>query len=267
VTLFRRTAASSLPRRPMARPVESARPSGVIGSGAAALDGDHPTGATGATGAIGAAITALSTGTPLAGVVVRVDAWRVARPLVFWSVGAALAAGMALAIAGGAAGLAGQGAGQGNRSALDALVAVAPAANGAVSADAGPGSALLGGAINPIDLTVKGALVVVLLFVTLRVLRRVQGGSVPTDARIRVIESRTLGAKTQLHLVAIGARQVLIGATPGRLVTLAELSAEEVEAAGRLAPAASPRFARPGDAPVSRTFAAALGRAESGPDR
>jgi flagellar protein FliO/FliZ len=230
----------------MARPVGSARPSS----------------------AIGAAITALTTGTPLAGVVARLDAWRVGRPLAFWSASAALIGGLALAIAAGAASLSSRDAGQGNRSALDALAAVAPVANGAATAaDAGPGSALLGGAINPVDLIVKGALVVLLLFVTLRVLRRVQGGSVPADARIRVIESRTLGAKTQLHLVAIGARQVLIGATPGRLVTLAELSAEEVEAAGRLAPAASPRSAQPAAAPASGTFAAALGLAESGLER
>ena len=85
------------------------------------------------------------------------------------------------------------------------------------------------GSIDVVDLLVKGLLVIVLLFVTLRVLRRFQTGGTPAGARIRVLESRTIGPKATLHLVAIGDRQLVVGLTPGRLVTLAELSAVELD--------------------------------------
>jgi flagellar biosynthetic protein FliO len=85
------------------------------------------------------------------------------------------------------------------------------------------------GSIDVVDLLVKGLLVIVLLFVTLRVLRRFQTGGTPAGARIRVLESRTIGPKATLHLVAIGDRQLVVGLTPGRLVTLAELSADELD--------------------------------------
>jgi len=215
VTVLRRSAAPLLPRRPMARPVAPARPTDATDQATVAvLPGTQRHGAQ-AMAMAGRAIVTLAAGTPLARPIARLDAWRVRRPLVFWAVAATLAVGTAIAaLAGGAGfGLTGQTGGT-NRSALDAFTT-------ATTPTAVAPSSLLDGSIDPIDL------VIVLLFVTLRVLRKVQGGSVPADARIRVIESRTLGAKTQLHLVAIGDRQVLIGATPGRLVTLAELAADE----------------------------------------
>jgi flagellar biosynthetic protein FliO len=78
---------------------------------------------------------------------------------------------------------------------------------------------------------VKGLLVIVLLYITLRVLRRFQTGGASAGSRIRVLESRTIGPKATIHLVAIGDRQLVVGLTPGRLVTLAELSADEFDGA------------------------------------
>jgi flagellar protein FliO/FliZ len=119
--------------------------------------------------------------------------------------------------------------------------ASAPAGNGSAlalfgastDAQTGVGAGLpLGGAagsLDVIDLLFKGLLVVALLFITLRVLRRFQTGAVTAGARIRVLESRTLGPKATLHLVSVGDRQLVVGLTPGRLVTLAELPADDLD--------------------------------------
>jgi flagellar biogenesis protein FliO len=81
------------------------------------------------------------------------------------------------------------------------------------------------------DLGAKTLLVVALLFVTLRVLRRVQGSSTARGTgAMTVIESRTLGPKTQLHLVAVGDRRFVIGQSPSGLVSLGELDAAELPA-------------------------------------
>jgi len=87
------------------------------------------------------------------------------------------------------------------------------------------------GSIDIVDLVVKGLLVIVLLYITLRVLRRFQTGGASAGSRIRVLESRTIGPKATIHLVAIGDRQLVVGLTPGRLVTLAELSPDEIDGA------------------------------------
>jgi flagellar protein FliO/FliZ len=119
--------------------------------------------------------------------------------------------------------------------------ATAPAGNGSAlalfggSTDAQTGVAAglpLGGAagsLDVVDLLFKGLLVIALLFLTLRVLRRFQTGAVTAGARIRVLESRTLGPKATLHLVSVGDRQLVVGLTPGRLVTLAELPADDLD--------------------------------------
>jgi flagellar biosynthetic protein FliO len=88
------------------------------------------------------------------------------------------------------------------------------------------------GSLDIVDLLFKGILVIALLYITLRVLRRFQTGSTTSGARIRVLESRTIGPKATIHLVAVGDRQLVVGLTPGRRVTLAELSADELDAAG-----------------------------------
>jgi flagellar biogenesis protein FliO len=82
------------------------------------------------------------------------------------------------------------------------------------------------------DLGAKTLLVLVLLFATLRVLRRVQGaGPAKGTGQLTVLESRPLGPKTQLHLVAVGDRRIVIGQSPSGLVALGELDAAELPAA------------------------------------
>jgi flagellar biosynthetic protein FliO len=113
----------------------------------------------------------------------------------------------------------------GSRSALEALGGGLGGATGATAQLPAGGAA----SIDVVDLVVKGAFVVILLFITLRVLRRYQTGGSPAGARIRVIETRNLAPKATLHLVAIGERRLVVGLTPGRLVTLAELGPDEIE--------------------------------------
>ena len=81
------------------------------------------------------------------------------------------------------------------------------------------------------DLGAKTALVLALLFITLRVLRRAQGaGPARGSGQLTVLESRPLGPKTQLHLVAVGDRRLVIGQSPSGLVSLGELDAAELPA-------------------------------------
>jgi flagellar biogenesis protein FliO len=151
------------------------------------------------------------------------------RPALAVAIGAGILAAVVTAIGGrlstvpGATGSAAQPAG--STSALEAL-------GGGLGGASGASAQLPGGAtasIDVMDLIVKGVLVVILLFITLRVLRRYQTGGSPAGARIRVIESRTIAPKATLHLVAIGERRLVVGLTPGRLVTLAELGPDEIE--------------------------------------
>jgi len=82
-----------------------------------------------------------------------------------------------------------------------------------------------------LDLGAKTALVLVLLFVTLRVMRRVQNTApAKGTGTLSVLESRALGSKTQLHLVAVGDRRIVIGQSPSGLVALGELDAAELPA-------------------------------------
>jgi flagellar protein FliO/FliZ len=126
------------------------------------------------------------------------------------------------------AGAAGSAGSTGDASALS-LFDGPTAAQGGTAASLPLGSAA--GSIDIVDLVVKGLLVIVLLYITLRVLRRFQTGGASVGSRIRVLESRTIGPKATIHLVAIGDRQLVVGLTPGRLVTLAELSADEIDGA------------------------------------
>jgi len=77
-------------------------------------------------------------------------------------------------------------------------------------------------------LATKGVLVLALLLITLRVLRRVSSGTGSASARIVVLETRPLAQRATLHLVAIGERRLVLGLTPTGLVSLAELSADEL---------------------------------------
>ena len=85
-----------------------------------------------------------------------------------------------------------------------------------------------GGAFDPLDLLSKAAIVVALLYVTLRVLRRLQGGTTRGAGRIQVLESRPLAAKASLHLVEVGDRRLVVGLTPAGMVSLAELGADDL---------------------------------------
>lgn len=86
------------------------------------------------------------------------------------------------------------------------------------------------GGLNWIDLVTKGAIVLALLFITLRVLGRMQAAAPKRGAKLEVLESRPLAPKASLHLVAIGDRRLVVGLTPSGMVSLAELDAGELEA-------------------------------------
>ena len=80
-----------------------------------------------------------------------------------------------------------------------------------------------------LDVGGKTLLVLALLFVTLRVLRRAQGaGPAKGSGMLAVLESRPLGPKTQLHLIAVGDRRIVIGQSPAGLVALGEMDAAEL---------------------------------------
>jgi flagellar protein FliO/FliZ len=85
------------------------------------------------------------------------------------------------------------------------------------------------GGMNWIDLVTKGLIVLALLFITLRVLGRMQAGAPKKGNRMEVLESRPLAPKASLHLVAIGDRRLVIGLTPSGMVSLAELDATELQ--------------------------------------
>ena len=164
-----------------------------------------------------------------------------------------------------------------------------PAASG--TGDSSAASAVVGSAwgaaagIDPIDLITKGALVLVLLFITLRVLGRMQAGGPRRGGSLTVLESRTLASKASLHLVAVGDRRLVVGLTPGGMVALAELDAAELEDArtaespageAEAGPAGGPRtvVARPsgvalasGQAPLAGTLNALLAPIDNLTDR
>jgi flagellar biogenesis protein FliO len=86
------------------------------------------------------------------------------------------------------------------------------------------------GGFDVMDLITKGGLVLVLLFITLRVLGRMQSAAPKRGLQLQVLESRTLAAKASLHLVAVGERRLVVGLTPSGMVSLVELDAAELEA-------------------------------------
>lgn len=96
------------------------------------------------------------------------------------------------------------------------------------------------GGLNWIDLITKGAVVLGLLFITLRILGRVGTGTKKRGHRLEVLESRPLAAKASLHLVAIGDRRLVVGLTPAGMVSLAELDASELESDALAAAAEDP---------------------------
>ncbi|HWP63667.1 MAG TPA: flagellar biosynthetic protein FliO [Candidatus Binatia bacterium] len=111
------------------------------------------------------------------------------------------------------------------------------AATTAPTGAATAGEAVVGGwppappatvALDPFDLGAKLALVGLLLYLALRLLRRFVGPAALGGGPIVVLASRPLGPKSALHLVALGERRLLVGESPAGLVGLTELSAEEL---------------------------------------
>ena len=82
--------------------------------------------------------------------------------------------------------------------------------------------------IDPLDLIGKGVIVAALLYLTLRALRRLQSGPASGSRRLQVIETRSLGPKASLHLVAVGERRLVVGLSSGGIVAITELDATEL---------------------------------------
>jgi flagellar biogenesis protein FliO len=124
-------------------------------------------------------------------------------------------------------------AGSGGRSesALTALPSGRADPASARLASAAPDAPMGIGDIDVLDLTGKGALVAALLYLTLRALRRLQADPRAGTYRLEVLETRSLGPRASLHLVAIGERRLVVGLTPGGIVGIAELDAAELDAA------------------------------------
>jgi flagellar biogenesis protein FliO len=147
------------------------------------------------------------------------------------------------------------------------------ALSGSVGADWGAGGSV--GGLNVIDLATKGFLVLILLFVTLRVLGKAQGGVAKKgSSRLVVLESRSIASKASLHLVAVGGRRLVIGLTPSGMVSLAELDATElIDPEAETEPAADPQpagatspdlAAKPGLVPALDAMLAPLDRFGTG---
>jgi flagellar biosynthetic protein FliO len=105
------------------------------------------------------------------------------------------------------------------------------------------------GGMDWFGLITKCLLVLVLLYVTLRFLNRMQTASPKKLGRLQVLESRPLAQKASLHLVAVGDRRLVVGLTPNGMVALAELDAGELEAA---AAADAEAAAADGSAPAAQ---------------
>jgi flagellar biosynthetic protein FliO len=102
------------------------------------------------------------------------------------------------------------------------------------------------GGLDLMDLATKCTIVLALLFITLRVLGKMQTGAPKRGGRLEVLESRSLAQKASLHLVAVGDRRLVVGLTPNGMVSLAELKAEELEASDFAAELAAQQSAQAG---------------------
>jgi flagellar biosynthetic protein FliO len=103
------------------------------------------------------------------------------------------------------------------------------------------------GGLDLIDLTTKSVIVLGLLFVTLKVLGRMQSTGPKRGGRLQVLESRPLAQKASLHLVAVGERRLVVGLTPNGMVSLAELKADELDTADFATELAAQQAAAQGD--------------------
>jgi flagellar biogenesis protein FliO len=104
-----------------------------------------------------------------------------------------------------------------------------PASAPAAAVSASAIDSLAGSAgVDPLDLVGKGVVVAALLYLTLRALRHLQAGPSTGSHRLRVVETRPLGPKASLHLVAVGERRLVVGLSPSGIVSIAELDATEL---------------------------------------
>lgn len=113
-------------------------------------------------------------------------------------------------------------------------------------------------------LALKLAVVVLLIYATVWVLKRYLGrpaGPTPTGGTLRLLQSMPLAQNQFVHLVQVGDRVLVVGATPQQVTLLTEV--RESAAVGELRLAAGEAATPPG-----RSFGehlADLGRADSGP--
>lgn len=81
------------------------------------------------------------------------------------------------------------------------------------------------------DVVVKTALVLVLLYGVLWAIRRFNGrtGLVHRGPSILVVQSAQLGPGRSVHLIGVGDKVLLVGATAQQVSLLAELGAEDMD--------------------------------------
>lgn len=142
-----------------------------------------------------------------------------------------------------------------------AVGGTAPVAAVDQAGTASAGTPLGGGAprLDYADVALKAGLVILLLLVTLRVMRRFGAGPRDGSAQLTVLESRGVGPKSQVMLLAVGDRRLVVGVTPGGMTTLADLASGTL-AAGEPANATPVPAGAPAGVGVS-ALAAALRQA------
>jgi flagellar biogenesis protein FliO len=147
-------------------------------------------------------------------------------------------------------------------------------ATASVAFSLGAGSAIP--TFNAADIIAKALLVLALVVITLRIMRRVQAGPRDPRALLRVVETRTIGPKAQVVLVAVGDHRLVVGLSPAGMTTLAdlpaaELAADAVAVAGAASDSATPTIGAtrsaglPGLSDLPSLFGAAVGAFRSRP--
>jgi flagellar biosynthetic protein FliO len=121
--------------------------------------------------------------------------------------------------------------------ALVLLIGAASLASPRSAQTAGPGALApdwFSGIGLGLSVLLKLGLVIGLIYASLYVLKRWQGGALAGRARqVTLVETTRLSPRQALHLVKVGQRTLLIGATDASLNLLTELAAPEFEAALR----------------------------------
>jgi flagellar biosynthetic protein FliO len=100
------------------------------------------------------------------------------------------------------------------------------------------GGALGDEATLALRLLISFGIVIGLIYLSLYALRRVASLAPRSGRRLRTIESLRLAPRQAVHLIQVGDRTFLIGATDGGLQTLAEVELEPNPAVAQVLPAA-----------------------------